>query len=94
MEQADAMKKIKTMDLVLVVICVLSVLFVAIILVLFDRHGSIPDTLVTCWFTAVLGECGVLGWIKNSKLKWEDARREQETYERLKADREQNGGGR
>lgn len=88
MEQADVMKKIKTMDLILVIIGVLSVLFVIINLMLFDRHGAIPDTLVTCWFTAVLGECGVMGWIKNTKTKWADEQREREVYERLKADKD------
>lgn len=83
------MKKIKTSDLILVIIAVLSVIFVIINLILFDKHGSTPDTLITCWFTAVLGECGVLGWIKNSKIKWLEYQKEKETYERLKADKAQ-----
>ena len=36
----------------------------------------IPDTLVTCVFASLAGECGIMGWIKTSKerkreRKWE-----------------------
>ena len=41
-------------------------------------HGvrAIPDTLVTCVFAALGGECGIMGWIKTTKdrrreRKWE-----------------------
>lgn len=86
------MKKIKTMDLVLVLIAVLTILFVIINLILFDLHETIPNTLVTCWFSAIVGEFGVLGWIKTTKVKQEERDREKEMYERLKADREKAGG--
>lgn len=88
------MKKIKTMDLILALIAVLTILFVIVNLILFDLHETIPSTLVTCWFSAVVGEFGVLGWIKTVKLKQQDQDREKELYERLKADREKAGGGR
>jgi len=86
------MKKIKTTDLVLVLIAVLTILFVIVNLILFDLHETIPNTLVTCWFSAVVGEFGILGWIKTSKLKQQEQDREKELYERLKADRDRAGG--
>ena len=86
------MKKIKTMDLVLVLIAVLTILFVIVNLILFDLHETIPNTLVTCWFSAIVGEFGVLGWIKTTKVKQEERDQEKEMYERLKADREKTGG--
>lgn len=86
------MKKIKTMDLVLVLIAILTILFVIVNLMLFDLHEMIPNTLVTCWFSAVVGEFGVLGWIKTTKVKQQEQEREKELYERLKADREKAGG--
>lgn len=70
------MKNIKTSDLVLTLIGFLTVLFVIINLILFDLHETIPNTLVTCWFSAVVGEFGVLGWIKTSKLKQQEQDRE------------------
>lgn len=86
------MKKIKTSDIVLVLIAVLTLLFVIINLILFDLHETIPNTLVTCWFSAVVGEFGVLGWIKTTKVKQQEQEREKELYERLKNDREKSGG--
>lgn len=86
------MKKIKTTDLALVLIAVLTILFVIVNLILFDLHETIPNTLVTCWFSAVVGEFGVLGWIKTTKVKQQEQEREKELYERLKADRENAGG--
>jgi hypothetical protein len=85
-------KKIKTSDIVLVLIAVLTLLFVIINLILFDLHETIPNTLVTCWFSAVVGEFGVLGWIKTTKVKQQEQEREKELYERLKNDREKSGG--
>ena len=39
------------------------------VLDVFKATGSEPSTLITCVF-AILGlECGVLGWIKSTKIK-------------------------
>lgn len=39
------------------------------VLDVFKTTGSEPSTLITCVF-AILGlECGVLGWIKSTKIK-------------------------
>ena len=49
-----------------------------------------PDTLITCVFATLGGECGILGWIKTTKEKkqdrrWQlaDMRREKEEAERI-----------
>ena len=58
-----------TMDLILVVIFVTLVIFTVVILWMFMRYEAIPDTLVTCVFTALASECGIMGWIKTAKEK-------------------------
>ncbi len=57
----------KTLDLILAIIAVLTVIFTVAMIVIFCVYGTIPDTLVTCWFTCIVGECGVCGWIKTTK---------------------------
>ena len=58
-----------TMDLILVVIFITLVIFTCVILWMFMRYEAIPDTLVTCVFTALASECGIMGWIKTAKEK-------------------------
>ena len=45
---------------------------------LFKQYGMVPDTLVTCVFAALTGECGVMGWIKTSKVKHQERRWQKE----------------
>lgn len=67
--KSAAKKKIKTMDIILVVMAVLLVAFTLKMILVFEQTGSIPDTLCTCVFAALGGECGVMGWIKTTKDK-------------------------
>ena len=60
----------KTSNVVLIIIGTLTIIFTIVMIVLFWTHYSVPDTLITCWFGAVAGECGFLGWIKTSKVKY------------------------
>ena len=60
-------KGIKTMDLILIIVGVLLISFTITILVVFVKYGSIPDTLCTCVFAVLGGECGVMGWIRTTK---------------------------
>ena len=71
-------KKVRTMDIVLVLIAVFLLVFVVIMLGLYYATGGIPDTLCTCVFTACAGECGVMGWIKTTKERQRDRRYELE----------------
>ena len=65
-------KKIKTMDLILVLVGIALLIFTVTMIVLFIKTGSEPSTLETCVFAALAGECGVMGWIKTCKVRYED----------------------
>ena len=60
-------KKIGTMDKILAFLAVGIVIFIVVMVWLYKTTGAIPDTLCTCVFTVVGGECGIMGWIKTSK---------------------------
>lgn len=69
-------KHIKTMDIILLVVAVALLAFTIEMIALFKETGMIPDTLVTCVFAALGGECGAMAWIKtakerNKERKWE-----------------------
>lgn len=69
-------KRIKTMDIILVIIAAALLAFTIEMIRLFEETGMIPDTLVTCVFAALGGECGAMAWIKtakerNKEHKWE-----------------------
>ena len=75
----------KVMDVILVIVGICLVIFTAVMIVLFSSYGSIPDTLCTCVFAALGGECGIMGWIKTSKDRGREREWEIE-------DRKQQGG--
>lgn len=65
-------KKIKTMDVVLVFIALALVVFTTVMICIFKTQGAIPDTLCTCVFAALGGECGAMAWIKTTKERKQD----------------------
>ena len=70
------------MNIVLVIVGVSLLIFTVTMIIVFIRRGAVPDTLVTCVFAALAGECGVMGWIKTNKdrlreRRWEEQDREQ-----------------
>lgn len=73
----------KGMDVILVIVGICLAAFTVTMIVLFQTYGAIPDTLCTCVFAALGGECGVMGWIKttkerNKERKWQlDDRKEE-----------------
>ena len=71
-------KKMGTMNIVLIIVLIIAVLFTGIMIYLFATVGSIPDTLVTCVFAVLGGECGVLGWIKTAKERAQDRKWQKE----------------
>ena len=73
------------MDVILVIVGICLVVFTVVMICTFREYGSVPDTLVTCVFAALGGECGIMGWIKTSK----DRRREREWEVE---DKKQQGG--
>lgn len=60
------------MDIILVVMAFLLVAFTLEMIHVFKTSGAIPDTLCTCVFAALGGECGIMGWIKTTKDKYTD----------------------
>ena len=74
------------MDVILTLILILALAFIITMICLFIQYGSIPDTLFTCFFAAVFGECSVMGWIKTTKERKQERKYEIEDrdYERGK----------
>ncbi len=62
-------KKAGVMNVALIILLIVTLGFTAVMIYLFMQYQAVPDTLITCFFTAVCGECGILGWIKTSKEK-------------------------
>ena len=84
-------KKIKTMDVILVVIAVALLLFTVEMILLYRETGAIPDTLCTCVFAALGGECGAMAWIKTTKERQKDRKwqvEDQDREERLQKEAE------
>ena len=84
-------KKIRTMDVILVVIAVALVAFTLEMIAIFKETGMIPDTLCTCVFAALSGECGAMAWIKTTKDRRQDRvwiREDQDREERLQNEAE------
>ena len=85
-------KQIRTMDVILIFVAVALVVFTLEMLAIFKETGAIPDTLCTCVFAALGGECGAMAWIKTSKerntdRKWQ--REDQDREERLENERKE-----
>lgn len=83
-------KHMGTMDFILLIVFLCLTVFTIAMIKLFTVYGSVPDTLITCVFATLGGECGILGWIKTTKEKkqdrrWQlaDMRREKEEAERI-----------
>lgn len=73
-DQPEKKRLLGTMNLILFICAVAIVAFTLEMIDLFKEYGMIPDTLVSCVFLAVTGECGFMGWIKTNKEKYRDRR--------------------
>lgn len=56
-----------TMNIILVIVGICLLAFTISMIQLFREYGAVPDTLITCVFAALGGECGIMGWIKTTK---------------------------
>jgi len=83
---ADEPKKkgIGTMNVILIIVGVALLSFTVCMICTFREYGAIPDTLVTCVFAALAGECGIMGWIKTSKERYRDRGWQLEDEKRMK----------
>lgn len=64
--------KIKTMDTILILMAAALILFTAVMIYLFICYQAVPDTLITCFFTAFGSEAGFMAVIQVSKVLKED----------------------
>lgn len=71
-------RNIKVMDLILVIVGVSLLVFTIVMIQLFKVYGTVPDTLITCVFATLGGECGIMGWIKTTKDRNRERKWEQE----------------
>lgn len=77
------MKKLGVMNFILILVGVCLLTFTIEMIHLYKETGSVPDTLITCVFACLGGECGIMGWIKTTKernkdRKWQLEDREHE----------------
>lgn len=77
-QKKSFLSRFGTMNLILVIIGITLLTFTIVMIDLFKNYGTIPDTLVTCVFAVLGGECGVMGWIKTNKDKNRDRKVELE----------------
>lgn len=80
-EKKNKEKKLNTMDVILIIVGVSLLAFTITMIWIFLRYGTVPDTLITCVFAALGGECGVMGMIKSTKEKYRDREWEKEDRE-------------
>lgn len=71
-------KQLRTMDVILAIVAVLLIAFTITMIILFIMTGMIPDTLCTCVFACLGGECGAMAWIKTTKDRYREREWEQE----------------
>lgn len=65
-----------TMDRILVIVGASAAVFTVVMILLYVFTGGIPDTLCSCFYSAIGCECGIMGVIKSVKMmrlkrKWQ-----------------------
>lgn len=77
-------KSLGTMDIILIIVFAALIIFTVEMIKEFRLYGSIPDTLCTCVFACLGGECGIMGWIKTTKERKREREYELEDREEMK----------
>ena len=85
--------RIGVMNIILVVLAAGTVAFTLEMIQVFKQYGMIPDTLVQCFFVAVTGEAGFMGWIKTSKERRRDRKWQKEDERQAREDMERQSQG-
>lgn len=75
--------KTKTMDIILILLYITVLIFTGVMYWTYMVTGGIPDTLCTCFFVAVTGECGFMGIIKSVKEKYRNKEQELEDLKKI-----------
>lgn len=71
-------KKIRTLDVILVIVFGIFLWFNYRMLDIYSQMGSIPEGYACAVVAALIGECGICGWIRNTKNKREEHEWEKE----------------
>lgn len=74
----NSLGKIGTLNIVLIFVGAYMVFINWQMLKVFQLYGSAPETAWCSLIAALLGECGICGWIKTSKEKHRKGRQESE----------------
>ena len=82
-------KRLGTMNLILAIIGITLAAFTVCMIDLFKNYGNVPDTLITCVFAALAGECGIMGWIKTTKDRKRDREWQLEDEKRAKEEQKE-----
>lgn len=69
---------IGVMDIILIIVGLSLLIFTVAMIQTFRTYGAVPDTLITCVFATLGGECGIMGWIKTTKERNKERKWEQE----------------
>ncbi len=77
-ESDEDKKKIGTMDIILIIIGISAFIFTVTMIWIFIAQGDVPDTLITCFFAFIGGECGIMGLIQNTKRKQKNSEKDEE----------------
>ena len=80
-------KKIKTLDIVLLCVFGYMIYLNWQMLEVFKEFGSAPETAWCALIAALIGECGICGWIKTSKERNRRKKEETDDFE-LEEDQE------
>ena len=84
------------MDKILCIVAILLIVFTLTMIVLFILYREIPDTLCTCVFSVLGGECGIMGWIQTTKTRHMERecemqdRKEQKTTDQIETEEFEN----
>ena len=68
-EKKNPIERMGVMNFILILVGVALVAFTIEMIHVFKVYATVPDTLITCVFAALAGECGIMGWIKTTKEK-------------------------
>lgn len=75
---------IGAMDVILIIVGISLLAFTVAMIRIFREYGAVPDTLITCVFATLGGECGIMGWIKTTKDRNKERKWEQEDKQEAK----------
>lgn len=74
----EAMNRIGTLNLILILVGAFFVWFNWQMLCIFREQGMIPESYACAVVAATIGECGICGWIRTNKDRQREHKWEQE----------------